>query len=117
MEATPNPSVVVPAVGAASSTTVLRSLGRRGIHTIAVSEQESPPASASKYCDETEHVPDPSEHLEAYRDALLSFAKWDVVRAIVPMREPDVYTLAKYRSQFAEHVSPRWPSLETLTAV
>ncbi|MFW6003076.1 MAG: carboxylate--amine ligase [Halanaeroarchaeum sp.] len=111
------PAIVVPAVGAASSTAVLRSLGRRGVHTIAVSERQNPPAFASKYCDEAVRVPDPSVDLRAYRDALFSLAKRESVETIVPMREADVYTLAKYRDRFAEYVTPLWPSLDQLTAV
>ncbi|MGM0398137.1 MAG: carboxylate--amine ligase [Halobacteriota archaeon] len=111
------PAVVVPAVGAASSTTVLRSLGQRGIHTIAVSEHRNPPAFASKYCDESVRAPSPTEDVSAYRDALLSLAQRESVKAIIPMREADVYALAKYRERFAEHVTPLWPTLDQLTAV
>ncbi|UWG47016.1 putative ATP-grasp enzyme [Halanaeroarchaeum sp. HSR-CO] len=104
-------------MGSASSTTVLRSLGQRGIHTIAVSEHRNPPAFASKYCDESVRAPSPTEDVSAYRDALLSLAQRESVKAIIPMREADVYVLAKYRERFAEHVTPLWPTLDQLTAV
>lgn len=110
--------VVVPALeSAASSVAVLRSLGRKGIPTIAVSEHEHPPGFSSKYADETYRVPDPDDGLTAYGDALLSLARRDDVRAIVPVRETDVYVLAKRRGEFGEHVSPLWPPLETLRRV
>lgn len=112
-----SPSVVVPAVGAPSSTTVLRSLGRRGVHTVVVSEHESPPAFRSKYCDERVRVPSPATDLDDYRDALLELARREDVRTIVPMREADIYVLAKHRPRFAEHVATCWPSLDRLTAV
>lgn len=111
-----DPAAVVPAIGAPSSVAVLRSLGNRA-RTIAVSEQEAPPAFWSRYCDEAVSVPDPSEDLTGYRDALLSLAERDDVRTITPMREGDVYTLAKYRDAFAEHVEPLWPTLEQLEVV
>jgi predicted ATP-grasp superfamily ATP-dependent carboligase len=112
-----SPSVVVPAVGAASSTAVLRSLGPRGVHTIAVSEQDRPPAFASKYCDEAVRVPDPATDLLGYADALLSLARREDVRAITPMREEDVYVLAQYRGTFDDHITPLWPTADQLDAV
>lgn len=110
-------SVVVPAIGAPSSVAVLRSLGGDGVHTIAVSEGETPPAFWSRYCDERLAVPDPSADLAGYRDALLSLARRDDVAAITPMREADVYTLARNRDAFAEHIRPVWPTFEQLETV
>ena len=110
-------SVVVLSSGAASSTAFLRSLGRRGVHTIAASERANTPAFWSRYCDESVRVPSPAEDLLGYKDALLSLAARSDVRTIVPVREVDVYVLSKYRSAFAGHVTPLWPSLETLRMV
>jgi len=110
-------SVVIPAVGAASSTACVRSLGRHGVHTIAVSENRNPPAFWSRYCDESVRVPPPTTDLDGYADALLELARRPDVRAIVPMRELDVYALATNRDAFAEHVTPLWPSARTLHAV
>lgn len=110
-------SVVVPAVNAPSSTTVLRSLGQQGVHTIAVSEHKRPPAFSSNYCDEAIQAPSPAEDLTGYRDALLEIARRPTVRTIVPMREPDVYVLAKHRSRFGEHITTPWPTLDQLSAV
>jgi predicted ATP-grasp superfamily ATP-dependent carboligase len=107
-------SVVVPAVGAASSVTCIRSLGRRGIHTIAVSEDPKAPAFRSRYCDESIAVPSPTEDLLSYKEALLALARREDVRTIVPVREPDVYVLSRYREEFAEHVAPLWPPFEVL---
>jgi len=109
-----NESVVVPAVDAASSTACLRSLGRRGVHTIAVSEKSNPPAFRSRFCDEAIRVPSPTADLEGYTEALLDLVRRPAVRAILPMRELDVYTLARRRETFAEHVTPLWPPFEVL---
>jgi predicted ATP-grasp superfamily ATP-dependent carboligase len=108
------PSVVVPAINAASSVTCLRSLGRRGVHTIAASEKPNAPAFRSRYCDESVPVPSPAESLLEYKEALLDLARREDVRTIVPVREPDIYVLSRYREAFAEHVSPLWPSFEVL---
>jgi len=107
-------SVVVPAAGAASSVTCLRSLGRRGVHTIVASEDPNAPAFRSRYCDERVMVPSPATDLFEYKEALLSLARREDVRTIVPVREPDVYVLSRYREEFTEHVSALWPSFETL---
>jgi len=107
-------SVVVPAVGAASSTACLRSLGRRGVHTIVVAEQPNTPATWSRYCDEAVVAPSPTADLEGYTEALLALARRPDVRAIVPMRELDVYALATNRELFGEHVTPVWPSADRL---
>ena len=110
-------SVVVPAVDVPSSFVTLRSLHRRGVHTVAVSERESPPAFCSRYCDEAVRVPSPERSAVAYRDALLDLARREDVRAIVPVREPDVYVLSRDRAAFADHVGTPFPSFETLRTV
>ncbi|USZ66729.1 carboxylate--amine ligase [Halorussus salilacus] len=107
-------SVVVPAIDVASSTACLRSLGRSGIRTIAVSELDDPPGFRSKYADETVSTPDPCEDISAYAEALLSLAKREDVLTIVPLRETDVFALAKRRGAFEAHVETPWPDLDTL---
>lgn len=109
--------VVVPALDAASSVACIRSLGRRSIPTIAASELPDPPGFVSKYCDERIAVPSPNDDLDAYGDALLSLARRNDVRTIVPVREADVYCLASRRSTFDEHVHAQWPTLDSLRDV
>ena len=109
--------VIVPAINTASSTAALRSLGRRDVRTIAVSEKAAPPAFDSKYCDETVTVPDPATDLRAYEDALLELARRPDVRTVLPFREADVYALARNRSAFARHLGTPWPSLDALRRV
>ena len=109
--------VVVPALDAASSVAAIRSLGRRGIRTIAMSELDQPPGFASKYTDEAVRVPDPHTDLAGYADALATLAAREDVAAVVPVREVDVYLLARDRERFAEHVTPTWPDLDTLRQV
>lgn len=107
-------SVVVPAVFAPSAATCLRSLGRRGIHTIAAYERDTSPAFYSRYCDAAVTTPSPAADITGYKDALLSLVGRDDVRTIVPMREADTYVLSKYRDEFQDHVRPLWPSFDTL---
>ena len=113
----PDRSVAVPAIAPPSSVACLRSLGKRGIRTVALSEEELTPAFRSNYCDESVVVPSPYENLEAYRDALLSIAMRPDIATIIPVRDVDVYVLARDRSAFAEHVATPWPDIETLTRV
>lgn len=107
-------AVLVPAGINPATYQCLRSLGRRGIHTIVASDDEGLPEFASRYCDERVAVPPPSEDLAAYRDALLSVAARPRVRTVIPCREADAYLLSKYRDAFAAHVTPVVPSAETL---
>jgi predicted ATP-grasp superfamily ATP-dependent carboligase len=117
MEAPTGESILLPAISAPSCISSLRSLGRRGIHTVAASEHESAPVFRSKYCDEAVLIPSPADDFEGYRDALFSLASREDVRTIIPMREEEAYVLSRYRSRFAEHVAPLWPSFETLRTV
>lgn len=110
-------SVVVPAVGTAGSLSVVRSLGRHRVHTVVVSERESPPSFSSRYCDERRSVPDPADDLTGYADALLALARREDVETIVPVREPDIYVLAKHHDQFSRHLGTPWPTPEKLDAV
>jgi hypothetical protein len=50
-------SVLLPINDSGSSISCVRSLGRRGVRTIAVSEHRDRPAFASRYCDEKIIVP------------------------------------------------------------
>jgi len=110
-------TVVVPAIDAPSSVACVRSLGRRGIHTVVVSEDDTAAAFDSRYAGETVVVPSPGEDLVAYKDALLSLAMRPDVLTVVPVREEDVYVLARYREAFEPHVATPWPTLERLRRV
>ncbi|MFC7079698.1 carboxylate--amine ligase [Halorussus caseinilyticus] len=111
---TSEPEVVVPAIDTASSTAALRSLGRRDVRTVAVSERANPPGYHSKYCDEAVTVPDPARDLRAYEETLIELARRRDVRTILPFRESDVYVLARNRQTLAAHVGTPWPSLDAL---
>ncbi|THE64907.1 carboxylate--amine ligase [Salinadaptatus halalkaliphilus] len=110
-------SVAIPGTIAPSTVACLRSLGRRGIRTIVLTDQEIAPAVHSKYCDEALSVPNPHDDLLAYKDALLSIAMRPDVATIIPVRDVDVYVLSRYKSEFQDHVATIWPDIGTLAAV
>ncbi|WP_225317713.1 MULTISPECIES: carboxylate--amine ligase [Haloferax] len=109
-------TVVIPGIAAPSSVACVRSLGRRGINTIVVSENPTAAAFSSKYCDEAVVTAPPTD-TEAYRDELLALARRPDVRAIIPVREEDIYVLSRFKDEFAEHIGTPWPSFETLRRV
>lgn len=112
-----NRSILLPVNDSGSSISCVRSLSKRGVHTVAVSEHPDRPVFASRYCDEVITVPSPYEDLIAYKDALLSAAERPDVYTIIPHREMDSYVLSKYQAEFEEHVVPLWPSFENVQTV
>jgi len=113
----PEDAIVVPGISAPSTVACLRSLGNRGIRTVVVSEDSDTPAFASKYCDETVSTSDPHQDMEQYGQLLLDLASRESVRTLIPVREPDVYHLAKHKDEFAEYVGTPWPDFEQLRLV
>ncbi len=109
-------TVVVPSIGAPSSVTTVRSLGRAGVRTL-LAGSGSASALASKYCDEACRIPGPNESIERYGDALVRLAARPDVLTVVPLREPDVYVLATRRDEFAEHVATPWPTYDVVESV
>jgi len=109
--------VVIPAISTASSTAAIRSLGKKNIKTVVISEHESPPGFRSKYCDEQIPVPDPTEDLLGYEEALRVLARRPDVQTILPFREADIYVLSRNKSYFSDHLGSVWPSIETLNLV
>jgi predicted ATP-grasp superfamily ATP-dependent carboligase len=114
---TPDKGAIIPAINTASSTAALRSLGRRNVHTLAISEHDTPPGYRSKFCREAVSVPDPAIALAAYEETLLELAQRPDVQTILPFREVDIYVLARNKQAFADHVQTPWPELDTLRRV
>ena len=110
-------AAVVPGIPVGSSLACVRSLARRGIHTIAATDGSSAPVLRSRYCRERARLPSPSADFEGYRDGLLRLADRSDVRTIVPLREADVYVLAKYADEFAARLDLACPSFETVRDV
>lgn len=110
-------SVLIPTGYDPAGYACVRSLGRRGIHTIVASEIARPPAAASRFCGESVTLPPPTDDVIAYRDALVELAARPDVRTVIPVRPFDVYVLSKYQDAFADHVTTVTPSLELLRRV
>ena len=117
MEVQTDSAAVIPAIDTASSTAAIRSLAKRGIRTVVVSEHDDPPGFHSKYCDEAVSVPDPNTDLAGYAQAFRTLACRPDVAAILPFREADVFALAREKDVFSEHVGTPFPSLSTLQRV
>ena len=113
----PRNRALVPTGNDASAYTCVRSLADHGVGAVVASEKSSPPAAASRYCDEFVDLPDPREDLLAYRDGLLDLAAREDVRTVIPIRCEDGYVLSKYRDAFADHVSLVVPPMDVLASV
>lgn len=113
---TSHPAVVVPTEKDPAGYASVRSLSRRGIHTIVASSVRDP-ASVSRYCDEFVSVPSPSSDLIGYRDALLELAHRPEVQTILPVRPQDGFVLSKYQEEFEPYVTLVVPPFETLRTV
>lgn len=109
--------VLVPGITAPSTVACVRSLGRRSVPTVVAAHSRTTPAAASRYCDTVVELPDPSDGLSAYADALVSLAVRDDVRTVIPVREADVFVLSKHKDEFATVVETPWPDFETLRRV
>ncbi|MFC6889401.1 carboxylate--amine ligase, partial [Halorubrum trueperi] len=98
-------AAVIPVGFEPGSYACVRSLSRRGVHTIVASERENTPAAASRFCDEFVSIPSPYEDVLAYRDALVGLAARDDVETIYPLRAQDAYVFARYADAFEPYVS------------
>ncbi|WP_394741070.1 carboxylate--amine ligase [Natronococcus roseus] len=109
-------AVVIPASRYPHGYTSVRSLGSKGVYTIAAVDDPNLSVTASRYCDETALVPPPSD-LPAYRDALLGLAARPDVRTIIPHRPHDTYILSREYEAFDRHVDLVVPPMEMLRNV
>ncbi|ELY60739.1 carboxylate--amine ligase [Natronolimnohabitans innermongolicus] len=110
-------AVLVPATYSPVGYTCVRSLARRGLRPIVVSEHERVPAGRSRFCDEYVRICSPYEDLLGYRDELLTLAAQPRVRTILPLRPADPYVLTTYGEAFERHVSLCVPSAESLRRI
>jgi predicted ATP-grasp superfamily ATP-dependent carboligase len=118
----PNPvderyAVLLSASPLPHSYACVRSLARRGVHTVVAAENERLPTFASRLCDEAIIIPSARGDLCAYKDALVGIAARPDVRTVVPIRPQDPYVLAKYREEFDRYVNPVVPTLDSLRNV
>lgn len=93
---------------------IMRSLHRKGIHTVVASPQTRLPHFASRYCSEAVHLTSPPRDIVGYKDELLELARRPEVVTAYPVRECDAYVFARFREEFTDHVSLVTPDLPTL---
>lgn len=110
-------AAVIIVGGQAHGVECLRSLGAKGIPTIAASHRRDAPGFHSRYCDETVITPKPKNNLAEYRDFLLNLASRPDVQTIFPMQEYDALLLSRYRSEFDEHVDIISPPFDVFESV
>lgn len=110
-------SVLIPTGYDPASYPCVRSLSRRGVHTIVASEHENALATASRFCDETADLPSPEADFLRYKDSLLRIAARDDVLTVVPVRAPDPYLLSKYRDEFSREVEVIAPPFDAIEPV
>ncbi len=108
-------AVVIPTGIEMKSYGCIRSLNRQGIRTVVASDCGVVPQFASRYCSEQVHIPPHKQDAVAYKNALLELAARPEIKTIIPVREIDVYLLAKYNDEFTEHVSLVVPTFESLS--
>ncbi|WP_144920659.1 carboxylate--amine ligase [Halorubrum salsamenti] len=108
------PAAVVPAIGTQSSVVAVRSLARAGVAPVLASDGQRSPALSSKHRAEAVDVPDPTESMRGYADALVDLAARDDVTTVLPLREADAYALASRREELSTHLDPVWPDFDTL---
>lgn len=109
----PRSGAVVTATRYPSGYASIRSLGKRGIRTLAAVEDADLPVTASRYCDEAVEVPPPTD-LDAYREALLELARRDEVETVVPHRVADTYVLSRHLDAFDRYVDVVVPGPDVL---
>lgn len=106
--------VVVPAIDVGSSISCIRSLGRKGIPTIALASDEDAPSIRSKYCDEIHFAPSPKESVDGYLDGICDLTSRSDVLTVVPLSEADIYLLSRNKEMFEEHIATPWCSFERI---
>jgi predicted ATP-grasp superfamily ATP-dependent carboligase/thymidylate kinase len=94
-------SVLVTDAARGSAVSVIRSLGRRGMHVIAADSNARCPGFSSRYAAERLRYPPPGESPEEMVEALLSAARARRIDLIVPTTDETVLPLAAARERFA----------------
>lgn len=98
-------AIVLSCLGAAESDlSVTRSLGRRGVPVVVVSEYEGAPATLSRYCAERYCLPLFTLAPEKLLEFLLDYARRQPQKPILfPTADPDLLLVSKLRPLLASH--------------
>jgi predicted ATP-grasp superfamily ATP-dependent carboligase/thymidylate kinase len=93
--------VLVTDAGRGSAVSVIRSLGRRGMHVIAADSQARSAGFSSRYAAERLRYPPPAEAPEEMVETLLAAARARQIDLIVPVTDETMLPLAAARERFA----------------
>ena len=93
--------VLVTDAGRGSAVSVIRSLGRRGMHVIAADSKARSPGFSSRYAADRLRYPPPDESPEEMVETLLAAARAHRVDLIVPVTDETMLPLAAARERFA----------------
>lgn len=93
--------VLVTDAARGSAVSVIRSLGRRGMHVIAADSKARSPGFSSRYAAERLRYPPPDESPEEMVETLLAAARARQVDLIVPVTDETILPLAAARERFA----------------
>jgi predicted ATP-grasp superfamily ATP-dependent carboligase/thymidylate kinase len=94
-------SVLVTDAGRGSAVSIIRSLGRRGMHVIAADSNARCPGFSSRYAAERLRYPPPDESPVEMVEALLAAARARRIDLIVPTTDETILPLAAARERFA----------------
>jgi predicted ATP-grasp superfamily ATP-dependent carboligase/thymidylate kinase len=109
-------TVLVTDASRGSAVSIIRSLGRRGMHVIAADSASRSPGFSSTYAGGRLRYPSPAESPEAVVDVLLAAARERRVDLIVPVTDETVVPLAAARERFEGVCRLAVPSEEALAA-
>jgi predicted ATP-grasp superfamily ATP-dependent carboligase/thymidylate kinase len=93
--------ILVTDAGRGSAISIIRSLGRRGMHVIAADSKARSPGYYSRFAAERMRYPPPEESPEEMVDALLAAARTRRIDLIVPATDETMLPLAAARARFA----------------
>jgi predicted ATP-grasp superfamily ATP-dependent carboligase/thymidylate kinase len=92
--------VLVTDAARGSAVSIIRSLGRRGMHVIAADSNARSPGFSSRYTAEQLRYPPPDESPEEMVEALLAAARARRIDLIVPATDETILPLAAARERF-----------------
>jgi predicted ATP-grasp superfamily ATP-dependent carboligase/thymidylate kinase len=93
--------VLVTDAARGSAISIIRSLGRRGMHVIAADSEARSPGFYSRYAAERLRYPSPEESPEEMVEVLLTAARTRRIDLIVPITDETILPLAAARERFA----------------
>ncbi|MGH3059243.1 MAG: ATP-grasp domain-containing protein, partial [Gaiellaceae bacterium] len=93
--------VLVTDASRGSAVSIIRSLGRRGMHVIAADSKARSPGFSSRYAADRLRYPSPDESPEEMVETLLAAARDRSVDLIVPVTDETILPLAAARERFA----------------